>query len=57
MKTLDVKPTMLLEVEDLTVFLVDFSVAMRPYAGLFKPEQGMYACSKKMSMIFFFKEI
>ena len=57
METLNVKPTVLLEVEDSTVLLVDFSVAVRPHAGLFKPEQWVHARSEKMRMIVFPEEI
>ena len=57
MKTLDVKPTMLFEIEDFAVLLVDFSVTMRPYTCLFKPEQGMHTSSKKAGVILFPKEI
>lgn len=53
MKTLDVQPPVLFEVEDFAVFLVDFSVAMRPYTGLFEPEQRMHAGPEKVSMMFF----
>src|SRR3990172_9850403 len=52
-KTLYVEPSMLLKVEDFSVFFVDFFVSVRPYACLVKPEQGMHACSEKMSVMFF----
>ena len=57
MKTLDVQPAVLLKVEDFAVFLVDFSVAMRPYACFFELEEGVHACSEKMGVIFFSEEI
>jgi len=57
MKTLNVKPAVLLKVEDFAVFLVYFSVTMRPYAGLFKAEQGMHPRSEKTGVIFFSYEI
>ena len=53
METLNVKPAVLRKVEDFAEFIVDFSVTMRPYVGLFKAEQGMHPCSKKMGIIFF----
>jgi len=53
MKTLNVKPAVLLKVEDFAEFMIDFSVTMMPYAGLFKPKQGMHTCSKKMRVMFF----
>jgi len=57
MKTLNVKPTMLFEIEDFAVLAVDFSVPMRPYTCLFKPEQGVHPCSEKVDVILFPKEI
>ena len=57
MITLDVQPAVLLKVEDFAVFLVDFSVAMRPYACFFELEEGVHACSEKMGVIFFSEEI
>ena len=57
METLDVEPTMLFEVEDLTVLLIDFSVTMRPHTGFFKLEQRVHTSSKKMGVIFFSEEI
>jgi hypothetical protein len=57
MKTLDVEPPVLVEVEDFAEFMVDFPVAMRPNACLVKPKQGMHSCPEKMCTIFFSKEI
>ena|SRR3989304_2489008 len=57
METLDVEPPVLRKGEELAEFLVDFSVTMRPHTCLFKPKQGVHACSEKMSVIFFSEEI
>src|SRR3990170_693304 len=57
METLDVEPPVLLKVEELAEFLVDFSVTMRPHTCLFKLKQGMHPCSEEMGVIFFPEEI
>jgi hypothetical protein len=57
MKTLNVKPPMLFEIEDFAKFMVDLSVTMRPYACFFEFEQRVHASSEKTGAIFFPDEI
>ena len=57
METLNVKPPMLLKVEELAQFVVDFSVPMRPHTSLAEPKQGMHSCSEKIRTILFSKKI
>ena len=56
MKTLDVKPPVLLQVEDFAEFLIDFSVTMRPHTCFVQSKQGMHPCSKKVGVKFCFDE-
>ena len=50
METLDVKPSVLFEVEDFPVFFIDFSVAMRPNTCLVKFKKWMHSCTEKIGM-------
>ena len=57
MVALDVDPAVLFKVKDLAVFLVDFSVPMRPYSRVFKFKQGMHARPEETGVVFFSQEI
>ncbi len=50
-ETLDVEPAVLLEVEDSGEFLVDFSVAVRPYSCFFQLQRGVHSRSEEISAV------
>ena len=56
MKTLDVEPPMLIEVEDIVELVVDFFVTMGPDACLAESKQRMHACPEKTGTTLFSKE-
>ena len=55
MKTLNVKPSVLLQVEELAVLLIDFSVTVRPNAGLLNLKKRMHPRPEKISVVLFKK--